>query len=77
MSTAIDTANIALSSELQLVLLYSFFSYLPHSLTAAPSRPPGNVTARPIGNNQVRVTWTPLANVSGYQLLTTTNTSAV
>ena len=76
MSTAIDTVNITLSSELQLVLLYSFFSYSPHSLTAVPSRPPGNVTAQAIGNNQVRVTWTPPANVSGYQVLTTTNTSS-
>ena len=74
MSTAI--VNIALSSELQLVLLYFFFSYPPHSLTAAPSGPPGNVAAQAIGNNQVRVTWTPAANVSGYQVLYTTNTSS-
>ena len=56
--------------------MYSFFSYPPHSLTAAPSGPPGNVTAQAIGNNQARVTWTPPANVSGYQVLYTTNTSS-
>ena len=46
------------------------------TLLVAPSGRPVNVTAEAIGNNQVRVTWVPAANVRGYQLVYTTNTSA-
>ena len=76
MSAEIDTVNTALRA----VNCSSYCCILSSStglnpLTAAPSRSPGNVTARAIGNNQVRITWTPPANVSGYLLLYTTNTS--
>ena len=46
------------------------------TLLVAPSGRPVNVTAEAIGNNQVRVTWVPVANVRGYQLVYTANTSA-